>query len=46
MSEEKDQKTNSRRILLKILGVLAVVSLFIAVIGFGLLVGACGTLKR
>jgi hypothetical protein len=46
MSEAKNQKPNCRRILLKILGAIAVVSLFIAVVGFGLLVGACGTLKR
>lgn len=43
---DKRQKNNSRRILLKTLGVIAVVLLFIAVIGFGLLVGACGTVRR
>jgi hypothetical protein len=46
MSEIKNQKPTPRQILLKILGVIAVVSWFIAVIGFGLLVGACGTVKR
>jgi len=43
---DKNQKSNARQIFLKTLGVIAVVLLFIAVIGFGLLVGACGTLRR
>ena len=46
MPNENNQKPNGPRIILKILGVIAVVLLFIAVVGFGLLVGACGTLKR
>ena len=46
MCEEKSKKTNGRRIILKIFGVIAVLLLFTAIIGFGLLVGACGTLKR
>ena len=43
---EKNEKPGAVRIFLKALGVLGVVLLFAAVVGFGLLVGACGTLRH
>ena len=43
---EKNEKPGAGRIFLKMLGVVSVVLLFAAVIGFGLLVGACGTMRH
>ena len=43
---EKNEKPGAVRIFFKVLGVIGVVLLFAAVVGFGLLVGACGTLRH
>jgi hypothetical protein len=46
MSEGENNSKYGWRLFFKIVGIIAAVFLLLVVIGFGLLVGACGTPRR